>query len=102
MLTNPRAFSGSTIYMIVLWISIIIFVSHIVVSCIDFIVNFFVSKVYARIKMTKKNALILGRKGPSWCLTPSQLRSSIPVGGVMFLLFCNSLFLLIPLLKAFA
>jgi hypothetical protein len=63
----------STIYIIVLWISIIIYVSHIVVSCIDYTVNYFVSKVSASIEMTKKNVLIPGRKGPSWCLTPSEL-----------------------------
>jgi hypothetical protein len=65
--------SRSTVYMIVPWISIIIYVSHIVVSCIDFTVNLFASKVSASITMTKKNILIPGRKGPSCCLTPYEL-----------------------------
>ena len=59
--------------MIFLWISIIISISHIVVSCIDFAENFFVSKVSASITMTKKIILIPGRKGRSWCLTPYEL-----------------------------
>jgi hypothetical protein len=52
----------SIVYMIVPSISIILYVPHIVVSCIDFAVNFFVSKVSASIIMTKKYILILDRE----------------------------------------
>jgi hypothetical protein len=62
--------SRSTIYLIVPCISIIIFVSHRVVSCIDFVVNFFVSKVSVSITMTKKNIPIPDRTKPSWFFTP--------------------------------